>query len=88
MHGVPVVGARTGGIPGLVTDGGSGLLYDPFSARALGEALQRLIDDPALLRRLSSSAPRVKSIAEDAREWDARYATVVGPAAPADVVIV
>jgi glycosyltransferase involved in cell wall biosynthesis len=88
MHGVPVIGARTGGIPGLVTDGLSGLLYDAFSTCALAEALQRVIDDRALLRRLSSSVPCVKSIAEDAREWDARYAAVVAAPAPPGAVIV
>jgi glycosyltransferase involved in cell wall biosynthesis len=88
MRGVPVIGARTGGIPGLVTDGVSGLLYDPFSARALAEALQRVIDDPALLRRLPGGAPRVKSIAEDASEWDPRYAAVVSAPAAEPAVIV
>jgi glycosyltransferase involved in cell wall biosynthesis len=86
MHGVPVVGARTGGIPGLVTDGASGLLYEPFSVEGLRAALQRTIDDPALLQRLSNGVPAVKSIADDAREWDARYAALFhAPAAGAVV---
>ena len=52
MHGIPVVGARIGGIPELVTDGVNGLLYEPFSADALRATLQRLADDPGLARRL------------------------------------
>src|SRR5262245_43241444 len=40
MAGVPVVGARIGGIPNLVSDGRGGLLFDPASAAALADALR------------------------------------------------
>ena len=76
MAGVPVVGARIGGIPDLVEDGRGGLLYDPSSPPELTAALRRLIDDRDLVRRLGRMAPPVKSIAEDAREWTAVYADV------------
>jgi len=76
MRGVPVIAARTGGIPELVTDGISGLLYEPDSAADLRAALQRVIDEPAVLERLVGGAPAVKSIAEDARQWDTRYAAI------------
>ncbi|HET7188682.1 MAG TPA: glycosyltransferase [Gemmatimonadaceae bacterium] len=85
MHGVPVVAARIGGIPELVVDGVSGLLYEPFSVQALRAALQRAVDDPSILRRLSDGAPPVKSIAQDAREWDARYTAIVDAPAPGSV---
>ena len=74
MHGVPVVGADIGGIAGLVVDGVNGLLYDAFSTDALRGALQRTIDEPALLDLMSAARTRVKPIADDAREWDSRYA--------------
>lgn len=76
MHRVPVIGARIGGIADLVADGVSGLLYDPFDPEALAAAVQRVMDDRGLLGRLSTAAPRVKTIGEDAAEWDARYAAV------------
>ncbi len=62
MAGVPVVGARIGGITSLVKDvkdvkdvediedGGTGLLYDPASAVELRAALNRLIGNPAFPR--------------------------------------
>jgi glycosyltransferase involved in cell wall biosynthesis len=76
MHGLPVVGARIGGVPGLVRHGIDGLLYDPFSVESLRACLQRLIDDRELVERLAAGAPRVKSIDEDVRDWDARYRQV------------
>jgi glycosyltransferase involved in cell wall biosynthesis len=78
MHGLPVVGARIGGVPGLVQHGISGLLYDPFSSESLRACLQRLVDDRELVETLGAGAPGVKSIDEDAREWDARYREVSG----------
>ena len=76
MHGVPVVASRSGGIPDLVVDGVNGLLAEAFSANSVGAALERLISDPDLRARLAAAAPRVKTIAEDAAEWDARYANL------------
>jgi glycosyltransferase involved in cell wall biosynthesis len=76
MHGVPVVGSRSGGIPDLVVEGVNGLLADAFSPGSLAAALQRLVSDPGLRTRLAAAAPRVKTIAEDGTAWDARYATL------------
>jgi glycosyltransferase involved in cell wall biosynthesis len=74
MHRRAVVGFRIGGIDGLVVDGVNGLLAEAFSAESLAAALGRLLSDPALRRRLAAAAPPVKPMAQDAREWDARYA--------------
>ena len=64
MAGVPVVGARIGGIADLVTDGRTGLLYDPRSPIELVPALRRLIENPALLEAWprARARPAVKSI--------------------------
>jgi glycosyltransferase involved in cell wall biosynthesis len=77
MAGVPVVGARQGGIPGLITDGVNGLLYDAFSADDLARTLQRLIVEPGLVDRFASQLPAVKSIEQDAMEWEDRYEELV-----------
>ena len=47
MAGVPVVGARIGGIADLVEDGETGCLYDPTSPAELRGVLRELIDAPA-----------------------------------------
>ncbi|MBI3506516.1 MAG: glycosyltransferase family 4 protein [Proteobacteria bacterium] len=53
--GVPVIGTGSGGTPELVADGATGLLYPPGDAAALAAAIGRLIDDPALARRLGEA---------------------------------
>jgi glycosyltransferase involved in cell wall biosynthesis len=90
MAGVPVVAARIGGIPELVDEGRTGLLYDPTSSDSLAATLRRLLEHPEDLRTLTSgarTAPRIKSIAEDAREWEDTYTSMVGPGAPVGVPV-
>jgi glycosyltransferase involved in cell wall biosynthesis len=50
--GVPVVATGVGGIPYIIEDGENGLLINSFSSRALYEAIERLIGDSRLRRRL------------------------------------
>ncbi len=80
--GVPVVGARVGGIPELLRDGESGLLYDAHSAAELADCLATLIASPERLAVLAAAPPPVKPIAQDAAEWEALYASVQGQRAP------
>jgi glycosyltransferase involved in cell wall biosynthesis len=73
MAGVPVVAARIGGIPELIDDGVNGVLYDAHSVSSLADALQGLVLRPDRIADMASRAPRVKSIEEDARDWERRY---------------
>jgi glycosyltransferase involved in cell wall biosynthesis len=50
----PVVATAVGGLPEAVIDGVTGLLVPPADADALADAILRLLDDPALARRLAS----------------------------------
>ncbi len=54
--GCAVVGSRVGGIPELITDNVTGLLFESKSAAALAAALSKLILDPALRRHFSLKA--------------------------------
>ena len=60
--GVPVVSTDVGGVREVVSDGDSGLLVPPGDARGLADAIERILDDPALARRLTDFG------AADARE--------------------
>jgi glycosyltransferase involved in cell wall biosynthesis len=73
MAGVPVIASRMGGIEELVDDGINGLLVPAGSPDALAIALRRCAEEPGLLEHLSAVMPPVKTIADDAAEWEARY---------------
>jgi len=75
--GVPVVGARIGGIPELVDHEVNGLLYDHSSSSDLALGLQSLIDRPDRLEAFRANLPPVRSIEEDARGWERIYAEVL-----------
>jgi glycosyltransferase involved in cell wall biosynthesis len=53
--GLPVVASAVGGVPEIVADGDTGLLVPPGDAAALAAALERLLADAALRRRLGAA---------------------------------
>jgi glycosyltransferase involved in cell wall biosynthesis len=55
-RGRPVVGSRAGGIPDIVEDGVNGLLVPAGDAKALADALVRVLSDRALLESLADGA--------------------------------
>lgn len=55
-YGRPVVASRVGGLEDAVEDGVTGLLVPPRDTAALRAALVRLLEDPALRRRLGAAA--------------------------------
>ena len=77
MAGVPVIGAQIGGIVNLVRDQENGLLYDPSSPAALADAISHLVVDRQRLMTLADRAPAVKSIQDDAEEWERTYSDLI-----------
>jgi len=63
MVGLPVVATEVGGVPELVEDGVTGFLVPPKDPDALAAALQKLIADPELRRRMGQ-AGRKKALKE------------------------
>jgi glycosyltransferase involved in cell wall biosynthesis len=55
-HGKPVVASAVGGLANLIEDGHSGLLVPPGDVDALRAAIERLLGDPELRRRLGEAA--------------------------------
>jgi glycosyltransferase involved in cell wall biosynthesis len=52
----PVVASRLGGVEELVEDGRTGLLVPPRDPDALGDAIARVLLDPAMARRMGEAA--------------------------------
>jgi glycosyltransferase involved in cell wall biosynthesis len=55
QFGLPVVGTRIAGVPEQVDEGVTGLLVEPSDAAGLADALLRLLQDPALRRRMGDA---------------------------------
>ena len=73
----PVVTAAFGGMREWVQDGVNGLLFQPRDVLDLRKTLQRFIDDPDLVHRLSKNFPPVQSIAADAQALEELYLTLM-----------
>jgi glycosyltransferase involved in cell wall biosynthesis len=54
--GLPVVASEVGGIPELITNGGTGMLVPPGDPQELATAIIRLLSDPAAASALSTAA--------------------------------
>ena len=54
LLGVPVVASRTGGIPSMVEDGVTGLLFHNEDAEDLADSINRIWSDQALAQKLSA----------------------------------
>jgi type III pantothenate kinase len=55
-HARPVVATNVGGLRDLVLDGETGIVVPPRDPAALRDALERLLADPGLRRRLGAEA--------------------------------
>jgi glycosyltransferase involved in cell wall biosynthesis len=85
--GVPVIGARMGGIPEFVREGVTGHLFDATQPAQLTAILRDLVEHPQRIAALAAARPAVKPIEDDAREWEARYRAVRHRAGAAELVL-
>jgi glycosyltransferase involved in cell wall biosynthesis len=79
--GCPVVATAVGGVLDTVRDNETGLLVPDGDAKALADALGRLLDDAALRRRLAEQARRLAdrefSVKGMVDQYEAVYESVV-----------
>lgn len=54
--GTPVAAARVGGIPDLIEDGVTGVLFDPRNPQDMGERLRQMLEQPAWREQLAAAA--------------------------------
>lgn len=56
--GLPVIASRVGGIPDLITDGETGLMFNPLNPSSMRGATERILTDAGLRNRLGEAAKR------------------------------
>jgi glycosyltransferase involved in cell wall biosynthesis len=66
-HGLPVIASRRGGLPEIVEDGVTGLLFEPGNAEDLAEKIKYLWENPKICREMGQ-AGRKKVIREYGEE--------------------
>jgi glycosyltransferase involved in cell wall biosynthesis len=57
-HGLPVVCSRIGGLPEIIDDGMTGLLYEPGNVDELADRIRTLWQNPALCQKLGEAGRR------------------------------
>ncbi|WP_404380312.1 glycosyltransferase family 4 protein [Caenispirillum salinarum] len=75
-RGLPIVSTTGGAIPATVPEG-AGLLVPPGDAVALGQALARVMDEPALRRRLRDGAMAARDALPDWTDTTDRFAAAL-----------
>lgn len=60
LYGTPVIGSRIGGIPELIREGETGLLFEAGNAADLEEKLRRLLETPGLLETYTANCRGVR----------------------------
>jgi len=73
-NGRPVVAARAGGVPEVVTHGETGILIEFGDVAALTQAIAGLLDDRRLANRLGEAG---RARVHDGYTWENRFATLL-----------
>lgn len=78
-HGIPVIASRIGGIPELVEEGVTGLLFEPGNVAELAQKMMELWDDPQRCASMGMQARRRAEMEHSEpvfwRRLDAAYAS-------------
>ncbi|MBZ0288613.1 MAG: glycosyltransferase [Anaerolineae bacterium] len=73
----PAIVTNLGGMAELVEHGKNGLVFESNSAPDLRRQIERLLDEPELLRHLQTGIPSVKRVDDEMREVTAQYELLV-----------
>jgi len=80
--GVPVIGARIGGIPDFVRDGENGMLFEAGNVNELAQKMSILANDPALIMKFRDGIRPMKTMYEHVTKTVDLYQSLVNAQAP------
>lgn len=72
-YGVPVIGSQRGGIPEMITDGVNGFLFEPDVHEELPSIMEKIINNPGLIRGLKDEVLRSAMKFIDVDLWIDKY---------------
>ena len=75
-HRTPVIASNLGGMAELVKHDHNGLCFTVEDAADLARQIQRLLDEPELLKQLQAGIEPIKSVAQEMDELEATYRRV------------
>ncbi|HEX4023772.1 MAG TPA: glycosyltransferase family 4 protein [Steroidobacteraceae bacterium] len=78
--GVPVIGARRGGIPEMIRDGYNGLLFEPDAPGALVASMRSFVEQPGLLAALAVNCRVSAAPFHDLPRWLERHEAILSAA--------
>jgi glycosyltransferase involved in cell wall biosynthesis len=73
----PVIGTNSGGIPELIEDGNTGLLYSPGDYLKLADQIEKLLDDPAFRERLAVQGQRFALETFSKQKYGGRFNQII-----------
>jgi glycosyltransferase involved in cell wall biosynthesis len=82
--GLPIIGSDGGAVPEYVQHEVNGLLFENGSVKALRAAMLRIIEDPAILLRLSANVRPPERMPAHVRRIAAVYRQAIGAGAPVE----
>ena len=68
LAGVPIITSNLGGMAELVQHEKNGLLFEPGNVEDLKKKINRFIEDPSLIKKLTQKPMNVRSIQQDAQK--------------------
>jgi glycosyltransferase involved in cell wall biosynthesis len=78
--GVPVIGARRGGIPEMITDGQNGSIFEPDKEGELESAMQRYVTNPKIIHAMAANALIAGAKFLNTNDWYCRYMAAINDA--------
>ena len=76
MTKTPVICSRRGALPEGISEGKTGLLFEPGNAHDLLSKIRHLLANPQMIHEMGESAPFVKTMQEHANEIEKVYETL------------
>ncbi len=80
QYGIPVISSSLGGAPEAIEDGINGFVFDPYKDGDLAEKINRILENPELLKKITEGArnTKIESMTDHVEKIITLYETAIG----------